>query len=113
MTNELHMLDILSNAERLARQDDRVAFFVAVLALIVFGVLAIRYFVAQNAQQFIQLKEISADLRTVVVNNTATVETCKAEIRRNTEVLEDFARTNFANSNTRRFQKTEIPNGQA
>jgi TolA-binding protein len=105
MTNETTMFDILSHGERLARQDDRVAFFVAVLALVGFGVLAVRHFVRQNELQFEQLKDISRELREVVVNNTATVETCKLQISRNTQLLETFERSELQGSYTQRIQR--------
>lgn len=101
MNGPTNMFELLQAGERLSERNDRTAFFVALFVLGAFGFLVLKTALgflkemkAQNATQFSELKEMALELKAVVVNNTSTVETCRVQLGRNSDLLEEFGGAN-------------------
>ncbi len=82
----------VSTAEHLAAQNDRVAFFLALLAMGAFAVIVFRYLVAQNARLVEALSSshetYGAELKEITRGMQSCVDANTHQLVRNSEVLE-------------------------
>lgn len=96
--NFTNQMDIIAAAERMAAQDNRVAFFATALVGLVAGIWLVRWLVSrdseeraetrkQNAENLAESRAMNRELMAVISNNTAATQSAREALDRNSAVL--------------------------